>query len=310
MKKTKLLMPILGISAIATAIVPTISSCNDPKEETKGEKVDVKIDAEIDSTHIASKDDKPEITSKNKEAYTNEDYVLDITWNEYAPGTGEKVFHTIASQVVIKDADGKVVCTEKDGDYISYTQTQYGSIKLTIKKEKIFEGMQIIVSVRRSDALVNYTNFSLTNDLIDKSSKTKDVMGLASQPIDIKGTEKIFCYQISLSDFNSQVREKGGDIASDNELVVYVRNSDKSARIYPAYPSDIYLNNKMIQHKWVEGDEAYEIHIFLPDKKTVNDLLLESTDQIITGYFDITGESSLVAQGSQLCVYTPGLIQK
>lgn len=311
MKKTKLLMPILGISAIATAIVPTISSCNDPKEETKGEKVDVKLDAVIDPNHSESQNDIVTVTSKVKEAYTNEDYVLDVTWVQLQKEDRTEVRNTIVSYVLINDADGKTVYTEEDCSDIQYTQTAYGAIKLTIKKERIFEGMQIVIMVRRSEA-VKYTNFSVVDDLYDAETQ-KTAMGLISDPIQLTGTEITFGYQIDLAKFVELVRakDKDKDIAKDNQLRVYIRANDKTNRICPTKISDIYLNNTSLKYEWIDKPGFYEIRIILD--KTVNDVLVESQklelQPVITGYFDITGGSS-AANESQLCVYTPGLVEQ
>ncbi|MCQ3914979.1 MAG: hypothetical protein MJ201_04430 [Mycoplasmoidaceae bacterium] len=43
--------------------------------------------------------------------------------------------------------------------------------------------------------------------------------------------------------------------------------------------------------------------------KPISELLDESEQQVVTGYFDVTGEWLRIVDGSQLCVYTPSLIQ-
>lgn len=309
MKKTKLLMPILGISAIATAIVPTISSCNDPKEETKGEKVDVKLEAVIDESRPEKETDIVEVTSNIKEAYTNEDYVLDINWIEYDKQEQKNVNNTIVSYVLIKDADGKTVYTEEDGSDIQYTQTAYGAIKLTIKKERIFEGMQIVISVRRSDTTNYSQEFQISKNLYDVGSD-KGAVGLMSNPIETKGTETRFRYQISLNKFCGLVKEAFDiDITSDQELIVYILADDNKTRICPTtQPNEIYLNNALAKSNWVTDKGANEIRISLD---AAIGKLIDSSDQeqIITGYFDITSGSAIVNK-SQICVYTPRLIQK
>lgn len=164
MKKTKLLMPILGVSAVVAGATPAIVSCTPGGETTDDQNISVKI---LPSAEAQLAGDLITLTSDLPEVEAGKEYKTNVTWVQWNVATGLDAANSRISSMLIYDKNLNVV--EPDAG-TGFKDTGIGKAEITISKALAKPGMRIVLYTSCDDVFLTLpmTNYSETITLESK----------------------------------------------------------------------------------------------------------------------------------------------
>lgn len=272
MKKTKLLMPILGVTAITGAIIPTVVAC---KSESEG------LSVALDDVKVIETEELVGYTASSKtklpRAIPGKDYLATIKWTEY-------------------DSDGKPLpagwsCVDSvraynsDGDITIYPVIRgYNSVVVMIPGQAVTKGMHIELTVQidENDKSFNLDQVALAGDESDGVIKINNdghaewTKGLCSNKlVDLTDQDNFIGLSIPLSNFG-KCYESEKDTRKIKTLVLYAESSganlENPRRVEPTFYGEAILGADVLDVSYEYVDSTYALFIDLPKETLVSKL--------------------------------------
>lgn len=266
MKKSKLLMPILGVTATLGAVVPTMVACN-KNEDTTG------LDVKLTFAEVAGLTTTP-VTKTLPKAHISQMYYAVIEWrctNE----SGDPV-DTYCSNIAVANS-----VTERTIDYRMINGIN--RVTVMINPAWVQSNMEITVTpaVGEADATVQLTSEKSDIPAYDEYGNQTTVPGITmSSPITgFTDDTNVVEFVINLPALEASYQKVGKTLVGCTDLVFYMANAS-GVRQVPWDRGYVYLGNKYLNSDFSDYNA---LHIYFEGGLTEDGVKEE-----VYGYYDFS----------------------
>lgn len=252
MKKTKLLMPILGVAAVAGTAIPTIVACS-PAEE---EKSNVTSSIEVTTRDYDEGYRIADVKKVTPVAVPGEEYFASFSWREINSSRKE-IANSYCYQAIVYKADGETQITSAQ----IYKQ-QHGSVNVYVPGEDVVEGMQIVVQVQYGSA--NVVQELATGADVPTYDESSTKPGVISANFSGLTTDDDYIeYKISLGAMEAYLKTKGKTLVGATKIAFWMDRAEAVLgvkRVTPSSRGYVYLGQKRQSNvTWSDQSRAITI---------------------------------------------------
>lgn len=264
-------MPILGVTAILGAVVPTVVACN--KDES-GDSVEVEWSKPDGYTLVSS-------TTTLPKSHVGKEYKVKLQWklkNDDSASLVDSYAYTIS------------IHTKEIGFIQFYSNAGLNEVTITIPAQLVQPNMIISIEVAEAgyDAQFAVDKGDAEIVALDERGEEKTVSGvkIKNGMTDLTDEDNIIEFNISLSALDEQMQDTYGvdnGLAGCTDLVFYMTNGDGN-RTFPLSVGNVWLGTDvLLDRTW--SYETFSLHIYFQ-----GGLKQETIDAKanVTGYFNYT----------------------